>query len=110
MGDFRHRVDVCCKLDALEQSAAAHFRYDSLAEGEDNVAVLVGVLEDRVSLVAGKFPTRGGDDFVIAIEGFVAAEKIEAVCLLSLALCSGGGEGGAADPVGMGGAEAVTPC
>ena len=58
-------------------SAGADLGDEGLAEGEDDVSVLVRILEDRVALVGIEFPAGGGDDFGVAIESFVGRHEIK---------------------------------
>jgi hypothetical protein len=91
VSDLGHGVYICCELDSLEENlaltpgpspirwarVATEFRYQCAAEGEDDVAVLVGILKDGVALVGIEFPAGGGDDFGVAIEGFVGRDEVE---------------------------------
>ena len=81
-GDAGHGVGVGGELDALEEDLAASegadFGDSGFAEGEDDVAVLVGVLENGVAAVGFELPAGGGDGFAKSIEGCVRGEKIEA--------------------------------
>jgi hypothetical protein len=84
VGDFGHGVGVDRELNALEKREAAcwasppylaDFGDEGFAEGEDDVAVMMGVLEDRVAEVGIEFPAGGVDDLVVAVE--VASEAIK---------------------------------
>src|SRR5438067_12610781 len=57
-----HGIDVCRELDPLIEFAGADLRDQCSAEGEDDVAVLVGVLKYGIALVGIEFPAGGGDD------------------------------------------------
>src|SRR5438128_10476856 len=59
--------------------AGSDFGDEGLAEREDDVAVLVGILEDWVAVIAGEIPAGSGDDFVVAVEGLVAGNEVESV-------------------------------
>jgi len=37
----------------------------------------VGILKDRIAVVAGEFPPAGLDDLAVAIEGFVGGDEVE---------------------------------
>src|SRR5712671_261023 len=81
VGDPGHRVGVGCELHALKQDGPAtdqpHFGHERLAQSEDDVPVLVGVLENRVASVRLEPPARSGNDFVGAVQRFVARDEIE---------------------------------
>jgi hypothetical protein len=85
--DASHGVGVDGEFDALEKAGRrekgerrrdrADFGDESFSKGEEDVAVLVGVLEDGVAEVILQAPTGGDDDFVVAIERFVGGDEVE---------------------------------
>src|SRR5213078_1812359 len=81
VGDAGQRVGLDCELDLLEEDLSsvdsADLGCNGPAERKDDVAVLVGVLEDWVAAVVGELPTGGGNNFLIAINGVVGCDEIE---------------------------------
>ncbi len=77
MRNARHRINVGRELNPLIEFAGANLRDQCSAEGEDDVAVLVGVLEDGVAVIAGEFPPARLDDLTVTIEGFVGGDEVE---------------------------------
>ena len=108
ISDFGERVGVGGELDALVEAGrwkigvrrgggrragrragdsapylVAAYRADfgdqGAAEGEDDVAIVMGVLENGVAPVIFEAPTGRGNDLVVAIEGGVGGDEIEAI-------------------------------
>ena len=83
MGNFGDRVGICGELDALEEDVSAGDGADvgdeGFAKGEDDIAVLMGVLKYWVAAVGVEVPAGRGDGFAVAIEGGVGGDEIEAV-------------------------------
>ncbi len=77
VGDAGDGVGFGGEEDALEEAGVLDLGGEGFAEGEDDVAVLVGVLEDGVALVVVEAPAGGGDDFVVAVEGFVGGDEVQ---------------------------------
>src|SRR5260370_25977641 len=80
--DPGHRVHIGGELDALEQDGSVRcdrsdLCHQCLAQGEDDVPILVGILEYRIAPIILQSPAGGGDDLVVAIEGFVAGDEVE---------------------------------
>ena len=88
MRDAGDGVYVGGKLYALEEGLAAghcaHIGYQRFAEGEEDVAVVVGVLENGIAPVGIEAPTGGVDDFVITVEGGGAGDEIENIPVFDL--------------------------
>lgn len=85
-GEAGDGVRVDGEFDALKEGEAAAWDRrpyladlgdQGAAESVEDVAVLVGVLEDWVAEVGVEFPAGGADDFVVAVEGFVGGDEVE---------------------------------
>jgi len=81
VGDAGDRIEVRGELDLLVEDMAAgdgaDLSEEGFAQGEYDVAVLVGVLENRVPAIVFDAPTAGEDDFAVAIKGFVRGNKLQ---------------------------------
>ena len=81
--DVCHGIDVAGEFDSLEEGLAACYLADigdqCFAQGEEDVAVLVGVLEDGVAAVVLQLPSASVDGFGIAIGGGVGGDEVEAI-------------------------------
>ena len=66
-------------MNSLEEFATPYLCNQCSAECENDVAVLVRVLEDRVTRITGEFPAACLYDFAAAVEGFVAADEVQGI-------------------------------
>ena len=78
-GNFCEWVFVGSKAPGLEEGVAADPCFLGPADGEDDIAVLVGVLDDRITEIVFEAPARCDDDFLVAVEGLVAGANVEQI-------------------------------
>jgi len=62
---------------AVRAPYLAYFGDQGAAEGEEDVAVLVAILEDGVALVIFELPAGGIDGFGVAVEAGIAGDEVE---------------------------------
>jgi len=81
VSDPRHRVNVRCELNALIQGRALTQIADlgdyGFADGEEDVAILVGILDNWVFSVILEASTAGNDDLLVSVQGLIAGNKVD---------------------------------
>src|SRR5258708_831677 len=78
-------IDVGGELDPLKQMRSpecrvgkgSDFSNESPAQSEDDVAILVSILENRVAAIGLEAPARSGDNLVVTIERLIGGDEIQ---------------------------------
>src|SRR5262245_56197615 len=68
----------------------ADFGDEGTAESENDVAVLVGVLENGIAAVVFEAPAGGRDDFTVTIECFIGGDEVETRIARIIGILRGG--------------------
>jgi len=81
VSDPGNRVNVRRELNALEEGLAtgyvAHLGNKGLTKREQDIAVLVGVLKDRIAPIGVEIPAGRRNHFGVAVERGVGGDKVE---------------------------------